>query len=165
MLRILSRIKAGNLFRFLVQAKMAYALQYHGVTPKSVLQAWMQKEYNLSEWLRGVHHRRKGYYFLCVGNFPIGYLKFTLFRNYSAIDKLWIKPNFRKRRGSFRLLQAIKPYPQRIQVYAGNLKALRTCRKNGFQYWANTTFQAKGFVQSGKTLLKKNKPVGSVRID
>ena len=151
-MQIRKRISALELDQLRQRAKEAYWAQYHRVTPEIVLHSWVNKEYKKAEWLKAGRQLNQGFRFLCQGNYPHGYLRFSKNAGGISINKIWIDEKSRKRKYTPRLLKTLELAPQSIKIYAGNSVALRAFRKMGFIPKCTCSFVAKGFAQSGKIL-------------
>ena len=151
-MHIRKRISAFELNQLRQRAKEAYWAQYHSVTPEFVLHSWVNKEYQKTEWLKAGRQLNQGFRFLCQGNYPHGYLRFSKNAGGISINKIWMDEKSRKRKNTLRLLQTLSLTPLSIKIYAGNQVALRAFRKMGFLRKSACTFTAKGFAQSGKIL-------------
>jgi hypothetical protein len=153
-MHIRKRISAPELDLLRQRAKEAYWAQYHSVTPEIVLHSWVHKEYQKSEWLKAGRQLNQGFRFLCQGNYPHGYLRFSKNAQGISIDKIWMDEKSRKRKYTLRLLKTLALAPLSIKIYAGNIVALRAFRKMGFFPKSDCTFSAKGFAQSGRILYR-----------
>lgn len=151
-MRVSTAINPNTFHRFRERAAKAYALQYHAVTPASVLQHWIRLEYKAQEWQKARHYRNEHFLFVFRGNFPIGFIRYSTHRDRLIIEKIWIQRNFRKHKGSRLLLQSLGNVPIQLDIYAGNSSALQAFRKLGYRVIGECSFRALGFVQEGRVM-------------
>ena len=151
-MRVSTALNTNTFHRFRERAAQAYALQYHAVTPETVLNYWIHLEYDALEWQKARYHRNEQFRFVCRGNFPIGFIRYSIHRDGLTIEKIWIQRNFRKHKGSRLLLQSLGNVSIQLNIYAGNSSALQAFRKLGYRFIGNCFFRAPGFVQEGRVM-------------